>query len=247
VATDFDGTLTPIVRRPGLAVLGSRARAALAALVALPRARVAVISGRRLDDLRHHIGMRRLFLAGTGGLESQDERGRRTLHLPPGCEIPGVVREALEAWCAKFRGAWLEDKGVAVALHYRALPARRAPGFRAGVRRIAARAPGRTRLLQGKQVVEVMPAFAWDKAAAVRYWHQHHGRGGLLFYFGDDTNDEPAHQLVRRRRGISVGVGRRTTRAEYALDSELQVVWFLEWLAREWRARSGFPRRRARR
>jgi len=57
-----------------------------------------------------------------------------------------------------------------------------------------------------------------------------------LFYFGDDTNDEPVHRLVRERGGIAVAIGRAVSAAEYGLPSPAEVVWFLEWLEREWTA-----------
>ncbi len=47
---DYDGTLTPIVARPELAVLDPATRAALGAVA--ERCFVAVVSGRDLDDVR---------------------------------------------------------------------------------------------------------------------------------------------------------------------------------------------------
>jgi len=57
---------------------------------------------------------------------------------------------------------------------------------------------------------------------------------GLLLYFGDDTNDEPVYGMIRERGGYAVAVGRTVSTAEYALPSPTEVVWFLEWLEREW-------------
>ena len=80
-----------------------------------------------------------------------------------------------------------------------------------------------------------MPAVDWDKTAALESWLERMAEP-LVFFFGDDLVDEPVHEAVRRRHGgVSVAVGRSSSLAEYALPDSTQVVWFLEWLAREWR------------
>ena len=56
--TDYDGTLTPIVDDPADAVLAAQTREDLARLARSPRARVAVISGRGLEDLRARVAAR---------------------------------------------------------------------------------------------------------------------------------------------------------------------------------------------
>ena len=62
--TDYDGTLTPIVDDPADAVLAAQTREDLARLARSPRARVAVISGRGLEDLRARVGAGRRHLRG---------------------------------------------------------------------------------------------------------------------------------------------------------------------------------------
>lgn len=88
--------------------------------------------------------------------------------------------------------------------------------------------------MPGRKVFEFLPAVEWDKAAALDAWLGDLGEP-LVFFFGDDAVDEPVHEVVRRRGGVTVAVARRATSAEYGLPDAAQVVWFLEWLAREWR------------
>jgi alpha,alpha-trehalase len=255
VASDFDGTLTPIVPRPEGARLDARARRVLARLAARPRTRVAILSGRGLEDLRRRLGAPGIHLAGASGLESLDVAGRRTRHVPAGRGLPAALRASLEAWCRRFPGAWVEDKGATLAVHLRSVaPAQRAP-LAAGVRRRAARLPRPARLVRGLEVFEILPDVAWDKSAALARWLRGL-RDPLVLYFGDDTVDEPVHAAVRARGGLAVAVGERASQAEFSLADPRQVVWFLEWLEREWRegsppgyrarATSGRPHRRAR-
>ena len=91
-----------------------------------------------------------------------------------------------------------------------------------------------------------MPASGWDKAAALERWLESSGPETLLFYFGDDTRDEPVHAAVRRRGGLAVAVDRIVSQAEYALPTSGDVIWFLEWLDREWSLRGVLPARAGR-
>jgi len=236
VASDFDGTLIPIAEHPDQALVPDRARAVVHRLSVLPELDLAVLSGRRLEDLERQFNGGRLFLAGAGGLESRDEHGGRQVHLPADARLPEPLRQSLEAWCEAFPGAWVEDKRFSYALHYRAVPAARQPAFGAGVRRRARPFRSQAQLVHGKRVFEIMPAVPWEKSAALGLWLESRATRGTLFYFGDDTNDEPVHRLVRERGGIAVAIGRAVSAAEYGLPSPAEVVWFLEWLEREWTA-----------
>lgn len=237
VACDYDGTLTPIVPRPGDARLHPRTRDALARLAAAPGAHVAVLSGRRLDDLGAQLDLPGVFLAGAGGLETLAPDGTRETHVPEDHALPAALRESLDGWCQRHPGTWLEDKGLAVAVHYRELPLRFRAAFCSGVRRRIAPMRGRLRVVPGKRVFELLPGVEWGKSEALDLWRSRTGGDGMLFFFGDDTIDEPVHRRVRARNGISVAVGRKASKAYYGLRAPGEVLWFLEWLDREWRAR----------
>ncbi len=240
VACDYDGTLTPIVSHPARARLASRTRRVLRSLAAARGVRLAILSGRRLDDLREQVGLGGIYLSGCSGLETLTADGRRALHVPEVRALPAELRDSMGAWCERTRGAWLEDKDLTFAIHYRAVPARAQGAFRAGVLRRFAPMRRRARLIRGKKVFEFLPAVSWDKAAALRHWlagrgaKAQRGTKALLFYFGDDANDEPVHRLVARRGGVAVAVGGAMRYADYLLPRPTDVVWFLEWLAREW-------------
>jgi trehalose 6-phosphate phosphatase len=238
VALDFDGTLTPIVEHPDEVHLPERTLELLGRLTRREGVSLAVISGRRLDDLEGLLGGLRLFLAGAGGLETRGDDGRRRVHVPPDVRLPEALRGELESWCQRFSGSWIEDKQFSYALHYRGVPAARQPAFGAGVRRRVRPHAGKVQAIHGKRVFEIMPAVAWEKSAAWRLWLDERNAEGTLLFFGDDANDEPVHAAVRERGGIAVAVGRMASKAEYSLPSPTEVIWFLEWLDREWESRA---------
>lgn len=67
VFLDYDGTLTPIVERPDLAVLSEDMRATVKALVGL--CSVAIISGRDRADVEQLVGLDKLVYAGSHGFD----------------------------------------------------------------------------------------------------------------------------------------------------------------------------------
>jgi trehalose-phosphatase len=237
IASDYDGTLLPIAEHPDQVALTPRTRDVLHRISKRPDVRLAILSGRRLEDLESQFNGGHLFLAGAGGLESRDEDGRRQVHLPSDRGLPDELRQSLETWCQRFEGSWVEDKRFSYALHYRAVPRALQPAFGAGVRRRARPFREQAQLVHGKRVFEVMPAVPWEKSAALNMWLDSRSPNGVLFYFGDDTNDEPVHRMVRERGGIAVAIGRTVSAAEFGLPSPDEVTWFLEWLDREWSTR----------
>jgi trehalose-phosphatase len=231
---DFDGTLTPIVDHPSAAVLSPRSREVLERLSSREGVQMAVMSGRNLDDLQEKVGLNGVFLAGSSGLETQDEKGRREIHVNPDQAIPMELVQELENWCLRFPGSWLENKTSSCALHYRAVAPSLQPAFGAGVRRRIRPYQTQATLVHGKCVFEVMPAVGWDKAAALGRWLDSAPANATVLYFGDDTHDEPVHTMVRSKGGFAVAIGRIVSQAEYVLPTPGDVVWFLEWLDREW-------------
>ena len=237
VACDFDGTLTEIVTHPREAVLTPRTRKALEQIAQLSGAEVGILSGRMLKELMTRVPIDGLFFSGIAGLETYYQKEPH-LHVRDEELIPDTYRETMREWCGRFEGAWVEDKGPAFALHYRAVPERFQPAFCSGVRRRFAGMQSKIRLLHGKKVFDVLPAIDRDKATALWEWVKT-GENTALFYFGDDANDEPVYPQVKDRGGFTVAIGRWSSRAEYGLPGPKQVTWFLEWLEREWKEVGG--------
>jgi trehalose-phosphatase len=231
---DFDGTLTPIAPNPHETVLPTRARQVLHRLSGQEGIHLGFFSSRTLDDLQSRIGLAGVYYAGSSGLETRDELGACEIHSGSTTDLPAGLLGDLERWCQRFPGAELEPRPCSCALHYQAVAVPLQPAFGAGVRRRLRPHQPQLTLVHGRAEFEVMPGDGWNKAAAFERWLGASRPSVLPLYFGDDTRDEPVHSVVRRRRGFAVAVGRIVSRAEYALPSPENVVWFLEWLDREW-------------
>jgi trehalose 6-phosphate phosphatase len=233
---DVDGTLLEIAPRPELVRVPPVLPALLGTLARQRGGALALVSGRRLDDLDS------LFLpwygaaAGLHGAErrrpdgSLVPRGRNQTDLAAAAALDRL-RPRLRQIAQAIPGVWIEDKGTTLALHYRAAP-EGGDEIRQEVARLMRESGGRLRLIAGKMVVELQPS--------------HHGKGGAIAAFlaeppfcgrrpvflGDDATDEDGFIEVNRRGGVSIRVGppAATTAAAYGLAS---VPAVLAWLGGE--------------
>ena len=189
LAFDFDGTLAPIVARPDDARVAPDVARPLAALAThLP---VAVVSGRARADLRRRLDFAPRYLVGNHGAEGGDvdDADAGPAHAAQAARLDPLRRTlAVRASALAALGVLVEDKGASIALHYRGASNRLAAAAQIGAL-LAPRDPA-LRVFGGKLVVNVMPADAPDKAAAVHALVARSACRSALFA-GDDVNDEP--------------------------------------------------------
>ena len=117
----------------------------------------------------------------------------------------------------RTRGAFfLEDKGTAVALHYRMAAEDTALAAKSDFLRAVHHYQQRgipLEIVAGKEVVEAKPAAQNKGDAAIRLL-EHYGDGALPIYCGDDFTDEVAfHRLDKQGITILVAETPRPTAA----------------------------------
>jgi trehalose 6-phosphate phosphatase len=244
IALDFDGTLAPIVADPEQARAHPEVVAVLAALA--PKvAAVAVVTGRPAEVAVRHggfvevPGLEHLVVLGHYGAERWDARtGTVSAPAPhPGVaaardELPGVLEGV-------GQGAWIEEKGRAVAVHTRraadpqaAFEALRAPLTELATRHGLIVEPGRL-------VLELRPP-GMDKGVALLEYVREIDATSVL-YAGDDLGDLPAYAAVDKLRsdgtpGLLVCSGSDEVtelreRADVVVDGPEGVVRLLRGLA----------------
>lgn len=210
IATDFDGTLAPLVADPqdSRPVAGT-----VEALTALTRqgAHVAVITGRdaqtvvRLGGLEAVPG---LTVAGLYGLETWTDGQLATRDTP---QTVHALRVRLPALLADVRAdpqVWIEDKRLSLVVHARraADPVGALAALAAPVDELAAELGFEVH--PGSLVLELrLPGY--DKAAELARLVAAH-RPRAVLYLGDDLGDLPAFAEIRRLRRagtIAWGVG----------------------------------------
>ncbi len=232
--TDFDGTLAGIRPRPDQVWLERGAQRLLAGL-AQRGAVVAVVSGRKLEDVRERVGLSGIWYVGAHGYFLRAPNNRVIGLLNP-IEQARIrrARRVLSKRLRRLPGILLEAKRATIAVHYRAASASDAEAARGIVEEFLAKNPGLW-LLAGKKVWELLPKSRRriDKWAAVQTILRQE-RGGKLqgsrvvFYLGDDTTDE---RVFENLHGVSVAIAkRRNTAARFYLRSPGEVRKFLERL-----------------
>ncbi len=222
---DLDGTLAPLEATPGAVKPNDARRRLLDDLSEALGGRLAVVSGRALADLDRVLEGRVAALGAVHGLVRRTVDGR-VIAAPRGARMSEAL-EAFRAFAANAPGLLVEDKGAAVALHYRGAPAAADAG-RALARRLALEL-GLT-VQDGDLVVELR-AEGPDKGGAVEAFMAEPPFAGFRPVFvGDDLTDEHGFAAARAQGGFGVVVGaRRPTAALYAL-SDVGAVQ--QWLRR---------------
>ncbi len=227
---DYDGTLAPFTVDRAKAVPYPSVMRVLAALLLLPRLRVAIVSGRAVADLADLIGVRPLpELWGSHGWEHRSVEGTYSL-APVDEACLGVLRRAGEILDAMGVPNLRESKPMSVAAHWRGLPPDEAERVGQRVRHewaglvrgvalelhvfdggLELRAEGRNK---GSVVAEVLAGSARDAAVA---------------YCGDDLTDEDAFRaLAGKGLRVLVRPTLRETLADIWLLPPVELVDFLE-------------------
>lgn len=202
---DFDGTLAPIVANPADSAMTPDLAPVLSDL-AERLGLLAVVSGRPAAFLAARAGVRGVRLLGLYGLQEYVDGTVRA--RPEAAAWEAAVddaRDLLAARLAGLRGVTLEDKGLAVAVHWRNAADRGSAGR--AVERLVRDVAAATGLARepGKLVEELRPPVAWDKGAGVSALTRELGLETVA-YVGDDRGDLAAFAAVRRLGGLAVAV-----------------------------------------
>jgi len=223
---DIDGTLLDFAPRPDAVVVD----AALPPLLRRLRERldgaVALVSGRplaQIDALFPFHGA----AAGLHGAELRHADGLFEREAGDAARVAALVREARRR-TATWRGVFVEDKGNALALHWR-----NAPAFGDVVQSLATElahdAGDGYELLPGHAVIEIKPRGANKGRALDALMCKAPFAGRAPWMIGDDVTDEHAFAAAIAHGGAAIRVGApRQTHARFALDSPRDV---LDWLA----------------
>ena len=162
---DFDGTLVRIQRRPWEVRVPQRIKGLLERLTLNPKLFVAIVSGRRYQDLRTRIGIENLRYIGLHGAEEDGNS------ICIGTDVGKILSTAkLEAQkqIASMRGIRIEDKGLSFAVHYREATPLVAAAARSCLLQLVLPLHQSLKVFEGAMVWEVLPHEIQGKGAAAR-------------------------------------------------------------------------------
>lgn len=224
ILLDIDGTLAPIAARPQDVRPDARRTRLLERLKEGLEGRLAVVTGRTLEDVDRILEGRITCVAAVHGLVRRYCDGG--LHEPePHPGLPRAVR-ALREFAGKDAGLLVEEKGASVALHFRL-----ARAYAAEARLLATRLAAETGLsVQHGDMVEELRTPGPAKGDSIRdFMASPAFEGAVPIFAGDDITDEHGFAEVWRLGGFGVLVGRpRETHARFGLRNVEDVLAWLE-------------------
>lgn len=223
---DVDGTLLEIAATPDAVRVPAALRNTLRLASAREEGAVALISGRSIKEVDRLFGPAHFPAAGQYGLERRNAQGRCTRPIVD-TRLLQPARSVLAELQARHRGLLLEDKGTALAMHYRL--ARRCEALVHDVMaRLATPLRDRFVLRSGRCVIELAPAGHSLRGAIEAFMAEEPFVGRTPVFVGDDAIDEEGFAVVNALGGYSIRVGRTgPSAARYHFGSVSGVVAWL--------------------
>jgi trehalose 6-phosphate phosphatase len=224
---DFDGTLVEISDSPDLVHIPTGLGNHLAHLSKRAQHALAIVTGRRIADIDRMLAPHHLDVAGVHGAEIRIGSKVAVKAFTPSRAFTEILAELYRRFGEK--GLLIEDKGMAVAVHWRLHP-----DYEPDIRRFmedAASLLGKDyRLQYSKAVAEIVPATSTKEKAIEQFLGSPCYRARLPIFFGDDLTDESGFDLANRKGGISVRIGAGPTTARYRLaNSETLRLRLMAW------------------
>jgi trehalose 6-phosphate phosphatase len=199
---DIDGTLIEIAARPDAVVIPETLPALLHAIQERLGGALALVSGRRLDDIDRMMAPYRFPCAAEHGAILRFADGSARLQQDS-FVVPERLREKLRQAAARWPGANVEEKTFNIVVHYRQAPSR-GDEIHAFIQS----------LLVGEDF-EILPARmafeirhrALNKGAAVNaFMAEKPFASRVPVFVGDDVTDEDGFRAAETLSGIAVDV-----------------------------------------
>ena len=219
---DFDGTLVEIASQPQDVLVPSGLGRTLAALHKQLGGALALVSGRRLLDLDGFLAPLQLPAAAEHGAQRRDGQGR--MSSAPATDLR-EVRQAAQELAAQYPALVLEQKELALSLHYRQAPELETLCLR--VMRAALAGNTGLALMQGKCVIDLRPAGVSKGTAIAAFMTEAPFAGRVPVFAGDDVTDEDGFEQVLRMGGHAIKIGAGPSLARLRCHS---VAAFADWL-----------------
>ncbi|WP_332878638.1 trehalose-phosphatase [Massilia sp. S19_KUP03_FR1] len=211
---DLDGTLIDLADTPSAVRVAPGLVGVLAALSRQLEGRLAIVSGRPIEQIDALLAPLVLPAAGVHGMQRRGADG--TLFYAP---LPSLAaaRTCADALAASYPDVWVEEKYGALAVHFRQAP-EAGPLCKAALAQVVRGTPDLL-LMEGKMIVEVKVAGVDKGTAIAAFMAAAPFAGHRPVFFGDDTTDEAGFALVQGSGGIAIKVGAGPSVAQHRIGS----------------------------
>ena len=196
-----------------------------------PQIKIAIVSGRKLSDVKKLVGLNNILYAGNHGFEIKGP-GINIVH-PQAKKIKPVLKKIstlLKKNLKNIKGAIVEDKKLSLSIHYRLVKPKDLKKLALLFKKTVAPFKKQTKLTYGKKIFEVRPKINWHKGKAVLFLLKKlvKGKKTTPIYIGDDLTDEDAFKALHKK-GLTIRVGKsKSSQAKKFVKDVNAVYQFLE-------------------
>ncbi len=217
---DFDGTLIDFAPRPETVTVPPDLPATLERAEQRLDGALALLSGRTIAELDRFLTPLRLRASGIHGAEMRTDPEAAAEAV---CPLPTTMARSVRRILADFPGTLLEDKGVTLSIHYRAVPHVEAPLRAALAEYVAGHDAQKLELAAGEKVFEIKPP-GFDKGGALRRFMQMAPFAGRRPVFVSDHEiDQAGFDAALALGGEAFSVGTRLPGTTGAFDNPADV------------------------
>lgn len=228
ILLDYDGTLTSFKSSPELAFPSENLKELLYNLGNNPKNEVVLVSGRDRKTLDEWFGEMPLTLIAEHGTFIKKSNWQSTItettHWKEG------VMNIMTQFAINTSEAFLEEKTYSVCWHYRNVEALK--GFAQSRELISLLTDylngSNATIIDGNKVIEVKPAQI-NKGKAIQRNYKIE-EFDFCMAIGDDRTDEDLFEVISQYNGITIKVGKTTSKAKYRLETIQLVHSLLELL-----------------
>ena len=200
---DIDGTLIDLAPTPDTIVVPPALPASLNAISQHLGGALALVTGRALPYADELFRPYQFPIAGLHGSERRSPAGR--VERIVATAAFEEMKAALTAAAGEWPGVLIEDKGVAIAAHYRQAPEWRGQ-LEEAMEYYLLQAGSDFTLQRGKMVYEIRPARANKGSALQAFLEEEPFRGRRAIAIGDDVTDEDMFRVANALNGHSIRI-----------------------------------------
>ncbi|MEK7128569.1 MAG: trehalose-phosphatase [Patescibacteria group bacterium] len=231
---DFDGTISPIVKKPESACLPEKTRNILKKINEIFP--VVIVTGRPLNVIKKKIGVRQFLYAASHGWERNFGVKFRKKIVPKFVlKKLNQFRKIVEKIKEYYPSLIIEKKPYSVTFHYHLMPTGQKKSLKGWLEKFFKIVHKQTsiKVFYDKETIEILPGLNWTKGniakLALKYLHKKNSKKFTPIYIGDSLTDEDAFRALKK--GITIRVGKNeTSAAKWYLRDQSEVNIFLKWL-----------------
>ncbi|MGM0437104.1 MAG: trehalose-phosphatase [Bacillota bacterium] len=224
---DYDGTLSHFKKDPKAAYPVKGIKKVIKEISKFSFLKVAIISGRSLNDLKNMIKLNNVYYAGLHGLEMEDY-SPENLNEKEIQYYKNIIKQNYTTEIKKEK-LYLENKKFVLSIHYRN-NYKNVKELKSFIKNLVD--TNNYEIMEGRKILEIRPK-NWDKGKAVTLIREKSfddNNNPLEIYIGDDTTDEDAFSVIN---GFSIYVKNEnqiSEKASFYLNNPDEVLIFLKKL-----------------